>query len=244
MRVEINPAYKHLEEFINKLPESFSTEGETIYKGRNELKVFDVDSFKINVKRYRVPSFFNQLIYSFLRVPKCIRAYLYAQKVIEKGFCTPAPIAYIVCKRNKLIQESYFVSIQVPFSNMLYDFGVKPLAGKEHIIRDLARYTAALHDNEIYHKDYSPGNILYCEKEDKTEFCLVDINRMSFGPVSQKMGCANFARLWGKTDLFNLLAVEYAKTRGFDIAKCQTDVLFYRNKFWKRYNKKHGVQFD
>lgn len=43
---------------------------------------------------------------------------------------------------------------------------------------------AELHEAEVYHADFSPGNVLYDRTEEGVRFSLIDINRMYFGPVS------------------------------------------------------------
>ena len=55
MKEVINPAYGRFEDFVRRVPRIFSEEGKTIYKARNEIKVFEVDGVELNVKRYRVP---------------------------------------------------------------------------------------------------------------------------------------------------------------------------------------------
>jgi len=54
-KIVINPDYVCYTDFINRLPDIFHTEGETIYKSRNEIKVFEVNGVKINVKQYKTP---------------------------------------------------------------------------------------------------------------------------------------------------------------------------------------------
>ena len=75
-------------------------------------------------------------------------------------------------------------------------------------------------------------------------FSLVDINRMHFGEVDIKKGCANFARLWGQTPFFILLGKEYARSRGMDEEECVRLILHYRKKFWNRYRRRHQVWFQ
>ena len=70
--------------------EKMKEEGKTIYKARNEIKVFEVDGVELNVKRYRVPLLINRVIYRFFRQPKAVRAYEYALRLVAKGFETPA----------------------------------------------------------------------------------------------------------------------------------------------------------
>ncbi|MDL2231411.1 lipopolysaccharide kinase InaA family protein [Porphyromonadaceae bacterium OttesenSCG-928-L07] len=240
----INPAYNHLTSFIVNLPDSFEKEGHIIYNGRNEIRVIEKEGLKINVKRFGIPFFINRFVYAWLRVPKAQRAYEYALKLRSKGISTPEPIAYICTKKYGVLGMCYFVSIQVPHSRNFYEFGTPPIDGREDVIKDFALFTATLHQSEVYHKDYSPGNILFDFVDGKTEFCIVDINRMQFGPVDIKKGCANFARLWGQKPFFKLLAREYAQKRHADVQQCSEWVLKYRYKFWKRFSRKHQPKFE
>ena len=65
---EIYEPYDHFREFLLSLPQRFSRgEGECIYKGRNELRVFTVNGTRLVVKSFGRPHFINQLVYGFLR---------------------------------------------------------------------------------------------------------------------------------------------------------------------------------
>lgn len=240
----IHPNYQKLEHFISFLPENFLNQGEYIHDGRNKIKMFDVDGLKINVKRYRIPLIFNRLIYVYLRQPKAVRAYDYALKLLEAGVNTPAPIAYILERKNGLLGFSYFLSVQVPYSRRFYEFGNSPM-DEEHrmILEAFGHYTATLHNKEIYHQDYSPGNILFDVIDGKPEFCLVDINRMEFGPVSMKKGCLNFARLWGPLQMFRIIAKAYAQTRGFNEEETCREILQAREQYWRKISRKRKPEF-
>lgn len=240
----INPFYQQYESFVHSIHERFGHEGETIYQKRNTIKVFKVGDIYINVKQYQVPHLLNRIAYTWLRPPKATRAYNYGLKLLSKGVCTPEPVAVVLLYKNGLLHTAYFISIQVSFPYTLYILGKAPASDYEALIRALARYTATLHEKQVYHKDYSPGNILYEEVGGAYQFCLVDINRMRFKAVSVKEGCKNFARLWGKTDTFKLLAEEYALARKADPRQCVEWVLHYREQFWQQYAKRHTILFD
>ena len=243
-KIVIHPDYEFCADFINRLPDIFHTEGETIYKSRNEIKVFDVNGVKINVKQYKAPIFINRIIYTFFRPTKAYRAYTYAFKLLAKGIETPPPIAYMLFKKTGLIHQCYFISLQSTYTRTMYEFGKGSLSGRETIIRALARYTAKLHDAGIYHKDFSPGNILFQQQDNEVKFSLVDINRMQFRPVSIKKGCANFVRLWGNQEMFRLIAQEYAKARHAAMEDCIRWLFTYRKRFWKKFARRHGIPFD
>lgn len=239
-----NPSYSYLTNFISRLPEIFLSEGEYLHDGRNKIKIFNVEGLKINVKRYRIPLIFNRFIYIYLRATKAQRAYEYALRLQAKGINTPAPVAYIIEKKYGLLAYSYFVSLQVPYSRRFYEFGKAALTPENKmILEEFGRYTAKLHEQEIYHQDYSPGNILFDLKEEKPEFCLVDINRMNFGPVSLKKGCANFARLWGTPEMFRTLGTAYAHARGFDEITTCTEILKARRHYWQKAIRKRPAEF-
>lgn len=239
----INPKYAVLSAFLHELPQRFESEGVVLYQRRNVIKRIIVDGYDINVKRYGVPSFFNKIVYTFFRKSKGKRAYTYPEKLLAKGFETPEPIAYIEERKGGLLHYSYFVSQQCPYSRNFYEFGDASIEDCRDVVEAFARYTASLHEAGIFHRDYSPGNILFDDVEGVYHFSLIDINRMNFGKVSLDKGCANFARLWGQKDFFVQLAKDYALARGGDEHFCVERVLYYRRKFWKRYMKRHELKF-
>lgn len=245
MRCVVNPAYRQFEDFIQQIAQIFEDEGRTIYKARNEIKVFKVNGLVLNVKRYRVPLIFNRIIYSFFRWPKARRAYEYALRLLDKGFDTPVPIAYQLIYTGGLLGYSYFISLQLPSSyNTMYEVGKHPARENADLFQAFGVYVGRLHEAGVYHADLSPGNILYYCKGKDIHFSLVDINRMRFVSVPLRKGCANFARLWGREEAFRIMAKAYAETRHFDVTECCRWVLYYRNRFWKKYALRHTVEFE
>ncbi|MDE6451005.1 MAG: lipopolysaccharide kinase InaA family protein [Odoribacter sp.] len=240
----LNPSFEHLRTFIAALPDTFSGSGEILYKGRNEIRIFEKEGLRLNVKEYGIPVFPNRIIYHLFRTTKAQRAYEYAFRLKEAGFNTPEPVAFIITRQRGLLGKCYFISLQVDYPRRFYEFGTEPLEGKEHIVRDFGLFTAQLHNAGIYHKDYSPGNILFDTRKGKTEFCLVDINRMEFKNVTLQEGCRNFARLWGKEPFFRLLAETYAEERHYNPQQCVREVLKYRREFWIRYLRCHPAKFE
>ncbi len=245
MKIVVNPRYDKYASFVKHIHQNFDKEGTTIHAGRNIIKVFAVQYMELNVKQYKIPNLFNRLIYTFFRPPKASRAYHYALKLLDKGFNTPEPVGYVELKKGGLLHYSYFISLQCSYTRNMYEFGDGLLDDpRKDIIRSFANYTALLHKAEVYHKDYSPGNILFKEIPGGAEFSLIDINRMEFAPVSIEKGCANFARLWGKEDMFRLIASEYAQQRKADKVQCTNWVLYYRNKFWEKFKRKREIPFE
>lgn len=245
---KIDNEYKHIEQFINSIPNIFEQQGTLVYDGRrNTIKSFKVnDSLTINVKRYHKPSYFNKIIYSFnIRKPKGLRAFTYPYILKKKKIETPQSVAYIE-QRNvfNLLEYSYYVYVNCNYTNTLYEMGWERMPEVGEKAHALALFTAHIHNQKVLHKDYSPGNILYKKDSKGYHFAIIDINRMNFKEVDLKTGCANFARLWGNKETFIYIAKQYAKARHFDEEQCVKWVLFYRNKFWKKYGKKHNIAFS
>ena len=84
-----------------------------------------------------------------------------------------------------MLPEGYFVSLQAE-GDTLYEIGKAALRGNENCYLALGQYPARLHQHQVFHRDYSPGNILYRKIGEAYDFSLVDINRMEFGVVSLK----------------------------------------------------------
>ncbi|MDR2764164.1 MAG: tyrosine protein kinase [Tannerella sp.] len=246
MKVEtvLNPQLQAFDAFVRSIPEAFDQGGRTIYKQRNEIKVFEAAGTAINVKRYKRPHLLNRIVYTFFRPSKAARSYYYSFRLQELDIDTPEPIAYILIKKNGLLHVSYYISRQVPHEHTMYEFGRGGIAGREFILQAFAGYTARLHETGIYHRDYSPGNILFRQEQGKVRFCLVDINRMRFGFVSVREGCAAFARLWGPEPMFRLLAEHYAKARGVEVEPCVRWTLHYHRRFWNASLRRGNLPFD
>lgn len=243
----ISDRYERLRPFIEQLPDLFEHTGEVVYEDRNLIKkMVAPDGCELNVKRYHQPGGINRYVYSWhLRQPKGQRAFEYPQRLIAKGINTPEPVAYIEERSATLLGYSYFVSKQCNYEHRMFDVGNAPEGTYEELAVAFARFTADMHEKEVMHLDYSPGNILYTRAADgHYEFALVDINRMHFGPVGREQGILNFKRLWGPKRFFIMMIEEYARTRGYDVEASVAFALEARRKFWTRFRKKHGIYFN
>ena len=244
MKVVVNPTQTQFTDFVQTIHEQFDKGGTVIYKKRNEIRVFDVDGTLLNVKKFKVPFFLNRIIYTFFRLTKAQRSYLYSIKLKKKGVETPEPVAYVIKKRRGLIYYCYYISLQVDYNRTMFEFGKGGIEGREHILEKFTEFTANIHKAGFCHQDYSPGNILFKEYDNgDVKFCIVDINRMRFGNVSVSRGCSNFSRLWGQESLFRFVASKYAELRNADTKQCIESVMSARNKFWKNYARKHPLPF-
>jgi hypothetical protein len=238
--------YKDLKEFVAQIPRRFEQEGRTIYQGRNLIKVFEAPhDMMVNVKRYHAPRGVNSLVYSLgIRKPKGQRAYQYPRILLQKGIDTPEPVAYIEDRKGGLITYSYLISLQSTLQHTLYEFGNASQEQWEPMVQPLAAFTAKMHNQQLMHRDFSPGNVLWDVVDGEYRFSVVDINRMYFGEVDMKKGCENFARLWGPKAFFCALIRSYTAIRGFNEEEALRIALSARTRFWTRYQQKHPVNFN
>lgn len=245
-KIKINPKYEYLRDFIGNIPLVFEQEGREIYHKRNLIKVLTApDGTQINVKRYHVPHGPNRLVYSWgIRKPKGERAFEYPKTLKDKGIGTPEPVALIE-DRNLLymLGYSYLITIQCDYGHTLYEVGDAQPGEYEKIAKALAHFAANIHNRNILHKDFTPGNVLWKQDDEGFHFMLVDINRMKFGEVSIKEGLYNLRKFWGPKDFIHILVTEYALLRNTNVDEAVEYVMKERAKFWTKYGKKHEIPF-
>ena len=246
MRIQCAPISDDLRREALLCVENFDIDGEVIYQGRNTIKVFDTPQGRLNVKAFRIPGLLNRLIYTFVRSPKGQRAFDYPRVMAARGVATPSPLIYMEERKHGLIARSWLVTRQSPLSRRMYEFGDKDMTdtADREIISAFARFAAKMHEAGLLHRDFSPGNILFDRLDGQWRFEVVDVNRMTFrSRISVEEGCANFARLWGQPEMFRLLADEYAAARGADAAACFSMIAAAREKFWRRFARRHKLKY-
>ncbi len=207
---KITPKYaQKFTNFLKNIKEHFTQNNHTLHKARNEIKVLEHAQQKVVVKAFKIPHFLNRIVYSFFRKSKAKKSYEYSVKICE---FVPKPIGYIEFYKGGLLHQSYFISEYFD-----YDFTIRePLLDKsfpkrEAIFRAFARFTLELHNAQIFHNDYSPGNILIKEENEAFVFKIVDINRMSFFELDEKARAKNFSKLWASDEVLSIVANEYQK---------------------------------
>lgn len=232
--IEVHPRYSFLKEYIEQLPKQFDKLSDVLYRDRNVIKADEVSGLKLVIKAYGRIYLTNRIRYSFFYPSKAERAYSYGLKLLEQGFYTPQPIAFIECYEDGLLANSYFVSEYTDFMPLMSVIN----SGDDLLVKELSHFTHRLHGEGIYHMDYSTGNIL-CKKEDgHYKFALIDNNRMRFGKFSYSLRLKNFRRL-GLSDVqLVTVAKEYSKLEKANERKT-IEKLF---QLVRRHEKKHVLK--
>lgn len=218
MNCVINPAFSKYSDFIKSVPSIFSNEGETIYKGRNEVKILDHDGQRFNVKSFKVPNVINTIAYRYFRKSKARRSFEYAGMMLGKGVNTPAPVAYIEYFNCLGLKKSYYISVQEDYDFTFRQLPSMPIDEIREILIQFTRFTYNFHLAGIYFIDHSPGNTLIKKTDEGYKFSLVDLNRTKFYnyPIDVESGIKNFYRLASTPDMVRVMAKEYAALRGLN----------------------------
>lgn len=210
---EINKKFLYLKDFIGRLPESYNDSGESIYIGRNDVKVIHVNGLTLAVKYYKKLTLANRYIYATIRKSKAQRAFEHTQLLLEKGINSPEHVGYVNCYKYGMLNKSYYVSLYTDYMPLKNLFDL-PASESEEALKAFARYTFKLHQSGVFHKDYTVNNVLYSFKEDGYDFSLIDNNRMKFGRYSFRKGMQNLKRLMIPVQSMGVVAAEYARVAG------------------------------
>lgn len=239
-KYKINSNFNNFEKFTVNIKGYFEKIQKNIHKARNELKIISYNEIDTVVKSFKIPNSINKIVYTFFRDSKAKKSYEYSLKI---GDFTPKPISYIEFYTNGLLGESYFIS-----EKFNYDFTIRePLLDrefedKEAILKAFARFTYDLHENKIFHQDYSPGNILVKKVSSGYTFKIVDINRMKFISMDTNQRLKNFAKLWMKDEDLVIVAKEYSTHIDMNQKECIDIALKFSQAHKDKINMKKRIK--
>lgn len=255
MKNQFNPQFQNDKEEILQCITDFEREGAVLYGGsRNLIKTFLLSNgLEINVKAFKIPKFFNQFVYSYIRKSKARRSFENANYLIDHGFCTPQPIGFIEEMNWFGLQKSYYISEQLSMDLMFRELTTNTdYPDFENILKQFAQFSFRLHEKGIEFIDNTSGNTLIKKEENNHyDFYLVDLNRMNFHTTMPfELRMTNLAKLTSNEKVVRILSEEYARLSGkeakdvYQILKGKADDFqysFHRRReikkkvlFWKR----------
>jgi hypothetical protein len=239
-RYQLDDNQQDFKELLLNIKSYFNQNRNTIHKARNELKIIHFNNTDTVVKSFKVPNILRRLVYTYLRDTKAKKSYEYSLKI---GEFTPQPIGYIEFYSGGLLDQSYFISKKFD-----YDFTIRePLLdnnfkSKTKILQQFAVFTYKLHQSNILHKDYSPGNILIKVKNNDYIFKIVDINRMEFKQLSLEERLKNFSKLWASDEEMTVMLRQYAKVSNEDEDLCLKLGIKYNQQHKNKINMKKRLK--
>ncbi len=232
-KITVNPDFENLRQFIETIPHRNEELGEVIYRARNVVFRNDETGTPLCIKSFKIPPIYNRIAYTFLRKSKARRSYENALRLLKVGILTPAPVAYIEVYRDSLLERSYYICLMIEAQHVR---AWQERRDGEDIARNVADLLYRLHSAHIWHRDFSPGNVIY---DKDGNYYIIDINRMQFNVRSKKKLAQNFIRInESPTETENLVRA-YAKRVGISDVQPLIDwVLKAHNRFWNRLYKK------
>lgn len=233
------------DEIIN-LVNNFYSSGTLLVKGnRNEIKVFEIKNFSLNIKSFKIPHLINKIAYRYFRKSKARRSFEYGTILLEKGIGTPKPIAYVE-KYNWLgLTNSFYVSEQLETELTFRELEWYPdYSDHENILRQFTKFTFNLHEKGIFFLDHSAGNTLIKKMPNgKYEFFLVDLNRMAFNvKMDFNKRMLNFSRLTAKKEMVEIMSEEYAKYYNKPSSIIFDKMWFFSNQFQEQFLKRRKLK--
>lgn len=215
-KIVVNPTYQTTNAEIEKLITNFDHITDYVAKGdRNSIKKIQLENGKIaTIKSFKIPNIVNKVVYRFFRESKAQRSYDYAKKLIDLGFLTPYPIAYVEEVSPFQFGRSFYfselVDADLTYREMVHDIN---WPNRTEILKQFTQFTYQLHEAGIEFLDHSPGNTLIKKVgANRYEFYLVDLNRMNFHEsMDFDLRMKNFSRLTPHREMIEIMGKEYAK---------------------------------
>jgi serine/threonine protein kinase len=222
MNIVVASEYEDFRAWLMQMPRLFDdNQGELLYRGRNQIRLFDVDGRKLVVKRFKRNDIIKAVVYTLFRKNKARRSYENAGLLRQRGFVTPHEVAYIEQRTAGLVTQVYYVCAYTdgePIRPRLIE--QEPF--DERLATDYARYVASLHESGVLHRDLNPTNVLFSENGEPVavSFELIDINRMQFfdGAVPKAACMENLTLFYWLTPAYRFILNEYARQRGWSEA--------------------------
>lgn len=233
MKIHIHPDYIELKEFLRDIPQESYRIHKVFCDQRNIVEKVTINGKAFVVKKYKKPTVFNQVVYTWFRKSKAKRAFEYAEKLLEAGVETAFPAAYIEIKKYGFFHTGYFISEYLPYP-LLEDISLLDEEEKRQLKNDFLLFMVHLHQKKIVHKDFNPGNIFYHKVSGIYRFAFVDINRMSFGKNNMELCIRGFHQMNLELNQLFDFVDQYARMRHFNTLDCLLSVLKYRKRVLTR----------
>jgi len=251
MKSNFHPLYQSKKIKVFEIISNFDTSGLLFGDGnRNIIKLFDLNSKKINIKSFKKPHLLNSIIYNYFRKSKARRSFEYANRLLENEIGTPQPIAYFENTSVFGLKQSYYISEHLECDLTFRELVQIPeFPENELILRQFVRFTYSLHQKGIEFLDHSPGNTLIKKnKNGSYDFFLVDLNRMTFHQnMSFDIRMKNLCRLTYKEEMVKIMSNEYAIVSGESeelifqtLWKMTTD---FQNQYYRKRRLKKKLKF-
>lgn len=237
MHYKLADGFSNCEELALNICDLFDGCANSLYKGRNELKIVPFDGRNYVVKSFKQPRLLHRFIYTHLRESKARRSFEYSFALLERSIKVPQPVAFIECMDNGLLTRSFFISEQCPHDYTIRELLDQEWPDKQVQLEQFVEHSYHVHQQGVLHLDYSPGNVLVKkEAPGAWAFSLVDLNRMKFRKVDFHRGLYNFVRLINNQECSNIIARKYASCSQQEPEEAISTLWKYKQRYEGRRN--------
>jgi len=232
MKTEIfvHAAFSHLRDFIRQIPGNFSSLGDEIYVGRNDVRLISINGQILAIKYFKRMTLANRYIFATVRKSKARRAFEYSERLLQKGITSPQPVAYINCYKYGKLFRCFYISLYTHYLPV-NEFLVLPVSESEEALKAFARFIYRVHQEGFFHKDLTIRNVLFSYVGNQYDFSLIDNNRMRFRNYSFKRAMNNLKRLVLPVETIGIVAAEYARVASVSDVSVLNAFVFNRWRF-------------
>ena len=223
-----------LKPFLLSIDSLFSDSSEVVHHDRNCTKKIKFKDSTYAVKSFKIPNYFQRVIYANFRKSKARRSFENSLKLLNSGINTPEPVGYVSFNNNFMIGKSFYIS---NYHNFEFDlrYVFDNFKKNTEVISSFIKQVILMHDNDIYHHDLTRQNVLINKFENRIDFCFIDNNRMSFKKMNLKDRMESISKLTNDLDELNILADIYSEFSDFNSEDCKYFIL-------KGFNKSQNIK--
>lgn len=245
-RLSINPAYLFLRDEMMEMSRLWADgEGESIYEGRNSVRVMGFHGLDFAVKRYKRLSLARRIVYTHFRSTKALRGLIYSLEYRRRGVLTPEGIAAIEVYRHGILSDAYLVTQMSPGRELFLELVMAETYDPE-LALEVADFLFDMHGQGVMNKDSNLRNILTSEPDGDGKRILecIDINRSIFTgkSFSRELIVKNLSRVTHRRELLMTIVERYALRAGYPVKAFFDDVIKSLNDFERNRTVRHRLK--
>lgn len=212
IKFKVHPGFDGIVDYLLKINFSFSEIPFIIQNRRNDIRLDNINGFRLVIKSFKGMYWPNQLAYSIFRKSKAQRSYETSMRLRSIGLYVPTPVAYVDYYKWGILKSSYFISLYQEYEGL--QASLSKYSSSHSLPKVFGAFIYQMHKAGVLHQDLSTGNILCVAQKEKINFFMVDLNRVRFQTVHYHTGLKSLSRLGLEQSSFNEILMAYTQPWG------------------------------